>query len=73
MDWKPYIVVDPKILNGQAHIKNTKITVQQILEELASGMTTGNIVKNHPVLDKAAILAALIYGAELAKGSDTES
>ncbi len=36
-DWRKYIVVDAKILTGKPVIKNTRISVELILEKLAEG------------------------------------
>jgi uncharacterized protein (DUF433 family) len=40
-----YIVADPKICHGKPTFKGTRIMVWQILDELAHGMTPGEIVK----------------------------
>jgi uncharacterized protein (DUF433 family) len=38
-------VADPKICHGKPTFKGTRIMVRQILDELAHGMTPGEIVK----------------------------
>jgi len=61
------ITYNPKILGGKPIIKGTRISVEFILELLASGMTTEEIVKEYPQLTKKDILAALDYAAKTIK------
>ena len=55
------IVFNPKILNGKPIIKGTRISVEFILELLASGMTQDDIVKEYKHLKKEDVLAALEF------------
>ena len=64
MDWRTYIVVDPRVLHGKAHIKGTRIPVEVILENFAAGLTIEEIIKRFPSLDKNAIRAALAYAKQ---------
>jgi len=61
------ITHNPKILGGKPIIKGTRISVEFILELLASGMTVEEIVKEYPQLTKKDILAALDYAAKTIK------
>jgi len=61
------ITYNPKILGGKPIIKGTRISVEFVLELLASGMTTEEIVKEYPQLTKKDILAALDYAAKIIK------
>lgn len=61
------ITHNPKILGGKPIIKGTRISVEFILELLASGMTAEEIVKEYPQLSKRDILAALDYAAKTIK------
>jgi len=58
------IVVDPNIMFGKPVIKNTRITVEQILRKLSGGMTIEEILKDHPHLKKEDILAAQAFAAD---------
>jgi len=61
------ITHNPKIFGGKPIIKGTRISVEFILELLASGMTAEEIVKEYPQLAKKDILAALNYAAKIIK------
>ena len=49
---------------GKPVIKNTRITVEQILRKLSGGMTIEEILKDHPHLKKEDILAAQAFAAD---------
>jgi uncharacterized protein (DUF433 family) len=61
------ISVDPLICHGKACIKGTRVMVSIILDNLAAGVSSGEILKSYPTLNPDDIKAALAYGAELAK------
>ncbi|MDO8553378.1 MAG: DUF433 domain-containing protein [Candidatus Micrarchaeota archaeon] len=61
------IVFNPEILSGKPIVKGTRISVELILEWLASGMSTEEIVKEYPHLKRADILAAVTYAAKALK------
>ena len=67
MDWHEYISVDPKICHGQACITGTRVMVTVILDNLAAGLTTEEIVESYPSVSADAVKAALHYAAELAR------
>jgi uncharacterized protein (DUF433 family) len=64
------IEVNPAIMFGKPVIKGTRITVEQILRKLASGMTPGQILEDHPRLAIAAIQAADAFAAEYLAGEE---
>jgi len=49
------VTFNPKILGGKPIIKGTRITVEFVLELLASGMTEREIVKEYPRLTRTDI------------------
>lgn len=57
------IVANPNILNGKPCIKNTRISVDMILEWLASGATIQDIIKAYPHLDFEGISQALQFNS----------
>ena len=63
-DWRKYIVVDAKILTGKPVIKNTRISVELILEKLAEGEPIEQILESHPQVDKKSIMACLSYASD---------
>lgn len=67
MTWQDHIVVDPFVCHGKACIKGTRIMVSVILDNLAAGLSTQEILASYPSLNKEAVQAAIIYAAELAK------
>jgi uncharacterized protein (DUF433 family) len=58
------IVIDPDILVGKPVIKGTRIPVHLIIELLANGMTTKEILKEYPQLKEKDIKAALLYATK---------
>lgn len=67
MNYSKTIVIDPAIRSGKPCIRGTRITVSDVLEYLASGMTEHDIVQDFPELSKAAIHACLAFAAEREK------
>jgi uncharacterized protein (DUF433 family) len=58
------IQTDPAVMMGKPVIAGTRITVELILEKLAAGETTEQLLEAHPRLTHEGILAALAYAAE---------
>ena len=58
------IVSDPAILMGKPVVSGTRITVELILEKLASGETIEQILEAHPRLTREGVSAALAFAAE---------
>jgi uncharacterized protein (DUF433 family) len=59
------IVSDPNVIGGQPHIKGTRISVYNILKDLAAGRTIDDFLENHPDLEADDIFACLLFAAEL--------
>ena len=55
------ITADPKILGGKPVIEGTRISVELILDLLASGMSQDEIVKEYPFLTKEDIKEVLAF------------
>ncbi len=64
-----YITVNPKILGGKPHIRGTRLSVEFILELVASGATREDILKAYPLLTAKALEAALKYAVQAVKNS----
>ena len=61
------IILNPKIIMGKPVIKGTRITVELILEKLASGETIEQILHEHPRLTREAIQEAGAFGLHTSK------
>lgn len=61
---KKVIISDPAIMMGKPVIAGTRITVELILEKLATGETVDQILDAHPRLTRDAVQAALAFAAE---------
>lgn len=70
MDFIKRIVVDPKIMVGKPVIRGTRIPVDAILQRIADGMTTEEILKDYPNLTKDDVRAAIEYSVSLVRGED---
>jgi uncharacterized protein (DUF433 family) len=58
------IVISPNIMGGKPVIKGTRITVEQVLRKLATGMSTKEIIADHPHLTTEDIYAAAAFAAD---------
>jgi uncharacterized protein (DUF433 family) len=58
------IVFDPRVMTGKATIKGTRITVELILRKLGAGMTSEEIIEDHPHLTPDDIRAAQAFAAD---------
>ena len=58
------IVSDPKILFGKPTIAGTRISVELILEELGSGASVDELLREYPHLNREQILEAVRYAAQ---------
>lgn len=68
---KKLITQDPKILGGKPIIAGTRMSVESILELLASGMEIEEILKEYPFLQKRHVLAAIDYASKLVGKTET--
>jgi uncharacterized protein (DUF433 family) len=62
---KAKIISDPKILGGKPVIAGTRISVELIMNFLAAGMSTDDILAEYKELTKTEVLAAISYAAKL--------
>ncbi len=63
-DYRKVITIEPGKRSGQPCIRGMRITVQDVLEYLASGMTQDEILKDFPYLEKDDFLAIFAYVAD---------
>lgn len=57
------ITIDPEKCGGRACIRGMRIRVIDILELLAAGETSAQILEDYPYLEAEDIQAALVYAA----------
>jgi len=58
------IAIDPSVRFGKPCVRGTRISVGDILEYLASGMSEDEILSDFPQLTRDDIRACLAYAAE---------
>lgn len=64
MDYTKIITVDPQIRNGKPCIRGMRISVGDILEYLAGGMSHKEILEEFPYLTEEDIRACLAFAAD---------
>jgi uncharacterized protein (DUF433 family) len=64
MAWQNFITSDPSIRSGKPLLIGTRLTVSDVLDLLASGMTEEEILLDFPVLSHEHIRAVLAFAAE---------
>lgn len=64
MEWKNRITIDPEKRGGKPCIRGLRMTVYDVLEYLASGMSEADILKDFPDLTREDILACLAFAAD---------
>jgi uncharacterized protein (DUF433 family) len=64
MNYQDIITLEPGKRGGKPCIRGMRITVYDVLEYLASGMTTEEILEDFPYLTKTDILACLWFAAQ---------
>lgn len=67
MDWQTRIAVDPDILVGKPIIKGTRLAVEFIIDLLAQGWSTDEILRNYPGITPEDIQACLSYASAALK------
>jgi uncharacterized protein (DUF433 family) len=61
------ITIDPKVCFGKPCIRGHRIWVSLVLDLLADGMSTAEILEGYPGLDENDVRACIAYGAEMAR------
>ena len=61
------ITIDPGICGGKPCIKGTRIWVSLVLDLLSDGMAEAELLMEYPQLAHEDVLAAIAYGAEVAR------
>jgi len=67
MNWRALIETNDQILLGKPVIKGTRLSVEHIINLLASGWTEQQILENYPRLSKESLQAVFGYIQEFLK------
>jgi uncharacterized protein (DUF433 family) len=67
MDYRKIITIDPKKRSGQPCIRGMRMTVYDVLEYLASGMTHAEVLNDFPDLTEEDFRACLAFAADIGK------
>jgi len=59
-----WVKSDPLVMNGEPFCYGTRLTVRNLLEMRANGLTPSDIVANHPELRRVGIAEAFAYASE---------
>jgi uncharacterized protein (DUF433 family) len=64
VNYKEIIQINPEVRFGKPCVRNTRISVYDVLSWLASGMTSIDILNDYPELTDRDIQACLAYAAD---------
>jgi uncharacterized protein (DUF433 family) len=64
MNWQQYITVDPSVRRGKPCVVGTRITVSDVLDYLASGMTEAQILADFRSPRYVHVQTVLVFAAE---------
>jgi uncharacterized protein (DUF433 family) len=64
MDYRPFITIEPGKRGGKPCIRGLRMTVYDVLEYLASGMSIEDILSDFPDLTRDDIRACLAFAAD---------
>lgn len=64
MDYSAYITINPGKRSGKPCVRNLRLTVTDVLEYLASGMSEHEIITDFPELTLNDIHACLAFAAD---------
>lgn len=59
------ITINPDICNGKPVIRGTRLTVQTVLEFLAAGDSTEDVLEEYPALTRQDVQACLDYASRV--------
>ncbi len=66
-EWRRYFSSDPRICGGRICATGSRTLITNVLDSLAEGATSDEILRSFPSLTPDHIDAALAYAAELAR------
>jgi uncharacterized protein (DUF433 family) len=72
MNDHPGITADPKVMTGMPCIKGTRVTVANVVRQIAAGRTADEICGDYPYLTLDSIRAALAFAADVSASETYE-
>lgn len=67
------ITIHPEVLHGKPSIRGMRWSVEMILDLLGSGMSSVEIIEDHPELEKEDILACLKFAKLYLSGQSIQN
>ena len=64
MNYRNYITIDPNKRGGKPCVRNLRITVNEVLDYLASDMTETQILEDFPDLTREDLKACIAFAAD---------
>lgn len=61
------IAIDPAVCFGRPCVRGHRVWVSLVLDMLAEGATTADVLAEYPQLEETDIRACIAYGAELVR------
>ena len=65
MDWRERIVIDAGILSGKPIVKGTRISVELVIDLLARGYTTAQVLEQYDHVTAEDVRACLAYASDV--------
>ena len=73
MSYKDRIAIDSRIMHGKPVIKGTRIPVYIVLNLMANGLDSDQVVDEYPDLNKDDVFACLEYASKLTEAFPIEN
>jgi uncharacterized protein (DUF433 family) len=58
-----HIDIDPRVCEGKARVRGTRMTVEFVLKLMGSGYTADDIVREYPLPERADVYECVAFGA----------
>lgn len=68
-----HITADPKVMTGMPCIRGTRVTVANVVRQIAAGRTPEQICLDYPYLSIETVRAALAFAADFASITSIEA
>ena len=66
------ITADPKVMTGMPCIKGTRVTVANVVRQVAAGRSPDEICRDYPYLNADSVRAALNFAADVSASETYE-
>ncbi len=63
MNWQERLTISPEVRSGKPCVRGTRITVYDVLEYLAGGMSEDELLRDFPALTREDLRAVLAFAA----------